>query len=136
MDQINRSVKSGATLVHGGKKLNRAGFYREPAILADIDADNPAYKEEFFGPVFLMFRVRNEAQAIRITNDTSFGLAAVIFSDNEARAEAAAAQIEAGMVFINCPARTTPDLPFGGIKHSGYAREFVGLGYPRVCRGT
>ena len=128
LDQIDRSVKVGATLVHGGKKLEQAGFYLEPAILADIDADNPAYNEEFFGPVFLMFRVSNEAEAIRIANDTSFGLAAVVFSENEARAQAVAAQIEGGMVFINRPAWTAPDLPFGGVKHSGYGRELSDLG--------
>jgi succinate-semialdehyde dehydrogenase/glutarate-semialdehyde dehydrogenase len=128
LDQIDRSVKAGATLVHGGKKLEQAGFYLEPAILADIDADNPAYKEEFFGPVFLMFQVGDEAEAIRIANDTSFGLAAVVFSENEARAQVVAAQIEAGMVFINRPAWTAPDLPFGGVKHSGYGRELSDLG--------
>jgi len=128
VDQIDRSVKAGATLVHGGKKLDQAGFYLEPAILADINADNPAYKEEFFGPVFLMFRVSNEAEAIRIANDTSFGLGAVVFSENEVRAQAVATQIEAGMVFINRPVWTAPDLPFGGIKHSGYGRELSDLG--------
>jgi succinate-semialdehyde dehydrogenase/glutarate-semialdehyde dehydrogenase len=128
LDQIDRSVKAGATLVHGGTKLEQAGFYLEPAILADIDADNPAYKEEFFGPVFLMFRVSNEAEAIRIANDTSFGLGAVVFSENEVRAQAVAAQIEAGMVFINRPVWTAPDLPFGGVKHSGYGRELSDLG--------
>jgi succinate-semialdehyde dehydrogenase/glutarate-semialdehyde dehydrogenase len=128
LDQIDRSVKAGATLVYGGKKLEQAGFYLEPAILADIDADNPAYKEEFFGPVFLMFRVGDEAEAIRIANDTTFGLGAVVFSENEVRAQAVAAQIEAGMVFINRPVWTAPDLPFGGVKHSGYGRELSDLG--------
>lgn len=128
LDQIDRSVKAGATLVYGGKELEQAGFYLEPAILADIDADNPAYKEEFFGPVFLMFRVGDEAEAIRIANDTSFGLGAVVFSENEVRAQAVAAQIEAGMVFINRPVWTASDLPFGGVKHSGYGRELSDLG--------
>jgi succinate-semialdehyde dehydrogenase/glutarate-semialdehyde dehydrogenase len=128
LDQIDRSVKAGATLVYGGKELEQAGFYLEPAILADIDADNPAYKEEFFGPVFLMFRVGDEAEAIRIANDTTFGLGAVVFSENEVRAQAVAAQIEAGMVFINRPVWTAPDLPFGGVKHSGYGRELSDLG--------
>jgi succinate-semialdehyde dehydrogenase/glutarate-semialdehyde dehydrogenase len=128
LDQIDRSVKAGATLVYGGKELEQAGFYLEPAILADIDADNPAYKEEFFGPVFLMFRVGDEAEAIRIANDTRFGLGAVVFSENEVRAQAVAAQIEAGMVFINRPVWTAPDLPFGGVKHSGYGRELSDLG--------
>jgi len=128
LDQIARSVKAGATLVSGGKKLDRDGFYMEPAILADIHPGNPAYAEEFFGPVFLMFRVRDEEEAIRLANDSPFGLAAVIFSADEVRAEALAMQIDAGMVFVNRPAWTAPDVPFGGVKHSGYGRELSELG--------
>ena len=128
LDQIARSVKAGATLVTGGSKLDREGFYMEPAILADIHPENPAYSEEFFGPVFLMFRVRDQEEAIRLANDSPFGLAAVIFSADEARAEALAMQIDAGMVFINRPAWTAPDLPFGGVKNSGYGRELSELG--------
>src|SRR5260370_33015031 len=100
----------------------------EPAILADMHQGNPAYAEEFFGPVFLMFRVRDEEQAIRLANDSPFGLAAVIFSADEVRAEALAMQIDAGMVFVNRPAWTAPDVPFGGVKHSGYGRELSELG--------
>jgi succinate-semialdehyde dehydrogenase/glutarate-semialdehyde dehydrogenase len=128
MEQIDRSVKAGATLISGGKKVDRDGFYMEPAILADLRPENPAYVEEFFGPVFLMFRVRDEAEAIRLANDSPFGLAAVIFSKNEARAEALAMRIDAGMVFVNRPAWTAPELPFGGVKHSGYGRELSELG--------
>ena len=128
LDQISRSVEAGATLVSGGRKLDREGFYMEPAILANIQPNNPAYSEEFFGPVFLMFRVRDEKEAIRLANDSPFGLAAVIFSADEVRAEALAMQIDAGMVFINRPAWTAPDLPFGGVKNSGYGRELSELG--------
>jgi succinate-semialdehyde dehydrogenase/glutarate-semialdehyde dehydrogenase len=128
LDQIARSVKAGATLVTGGNKQDREGFYVEPAILANIHPENPAYIEEFFGPVFLMFRVRDDEEAIKLANDSPFGLAAVIFSADEVRAEALATQIDAGMVFINRPAWTAPDLPFGGIKHSGYGRELSELG--------
>ena len=128
LDQIERAVKAGATLITGGKKLHREGFYMEPAILADLRPQNPAYVEEFFGPVFLMFRVRDEAEALTLANDSPFGLAAVIFSANEERAEALAMRIDAGMVFINRPAWTAADLPFGGVKHSGYGRELSELG--------
>jgi len=128
LDQIARSVKAGATLVTGGNKQDREGFYVEPAILANIHPENPAYIEEFFGPVFLMFRVRDDEEAIRLANDSPFGLASVIFSADEVRADALAMQIDAGMVFINRPAWTAPDLPFGGIKHSGYGRELSELG--------
>ena len=128
LDQIARSVKAGATLVSGGKKLDRDGFYMEPGILTDIHPTNPAYAEEFFGPVFLMFRVRDAEEAIRLANDSPFGLAAVIFSADEVRAETLAMQLDAGMVFVNGPAWTAPDLPFGGVKHSGYGRELSELG--------
>src|SRR5260370_18415631 len=128
LDQIGRSVKAGATLVSGGKKLDRDGFYMEPAILADIHPGNPAYAEEFFGPVFLMFLVRDEEQAIRLANDSPFGLAAVIFSADEVRAEALAMQIDAGMVFVTRPALTPPDVPFGEATHPAYVRDFPELG--------
>ena len=128
LDQIERAVKAGATLITGGKKLYREGFYMEPTILADLRRRNPAYVEEFFGPVFLMFRVRDEAEALSLANDSPFGLAAAVFSSNEARAEALATQIDVGMVFINRPAWTAPDLPFGGVKNSGYGRELSELG--------
>jgi succinate-semialdehyde dehydrogenase/glutarate-semialdehyde dehydrogenase len=128
LEQISRSVEAGATLVSGGRKLDRDGFYMEPAILADIQPSNPAYSEEFFGPVFLMFRVRDQEEAIRLANDSPFGLAAVIFSADEARAETLAMRIDTGMVFINRPAWTAPDIPFGGVKHSGYGRELSELG--------
>ena len=128
LDQIKRSVAAGATLVTGGTAVDRAGFYLEPAILADIDANNPAYKEEFFGPVFLMFRAADERAAITLANDTEFGLASAIFSRDVDRAHKLAEEIEAGMVFINHPAWTAPELPFGGVKLSGYGRELGELG--------
>ena len=128
VDQVDRSVKAGATLVTGGKAVEGPGFFFEPAILTDIKKGNPAYAEEFFGPVFLMFKVKDEAEAIALANDTLFGLASTVFSEDKERAARVAAQIDAGMVFINHPAWTAPDLPFGGVKHSGYGRELSRLG--------
>ena len=128
LDQIKRSVAAGATLVTGGTAIDRAGFYLEPGILTDIDANNPAYKEEFFGPVFLMFKATDERAAITLANDTEFGLASAIFSRNVERAQKLAEEIETGMVFINHPAWTAPELPFGGVKLSGYGRELGELG--------
>ena len=128
MDQVDRAVKAGATLVTGGKAVDGPGFFFEPAILTDIKKGNPAYAEEFFGPVFLMFKVEDEAEAIALANDTLFGLASTVFSEDKERAVRVAAQIDAGMVFINHPAWTAPDLPFGGVKHSGYGRELSRLG--------
>lgn len=127
-DQINRAVDGGATLVAGGKPIHRNGFYLEPAILADIPADNPARREEFFGPVFLVFKVEDENEAIRLANDTEFGLGSTIFSEDVSRATRLARDLEAGMVFINHGAWTAPELPFGGVKASGYGRELGSLG--------
>ena len=128
VDQVDRSVKAGATLVTGGKAVNGPGFFFEPGILTDIKKGNPAFSEEFFGPVFLMFKVKDEAEAIALANDTLFGVASTVFSEDKERAARVAAQIDAGMVFINHPAWTAPDLPFGGVKHSGYGRELSRLG--------
>jgi succinate-semialdehyde dehydrogenase/glutarate-semialdehyde dehydrogenase len=128
IDQVNRSVKAGATLVMGGKAVDGPGFFFEPAILTGIEKGNPAYSEEFFGPVFLMFKAKTEEEAIALANDSPFGLASTVFSEDKDRAARVAAEIDAGMVFINHPAWTAPDLPFGGAKHSGYGRELSQLG--------
>jgi succinate-semialdehyde dehydrogenase / glutarate-semialdehyde dehydrogenase len=128
LDQIDRSVKAGARLFTGGQPMKRAGFYLQPAVLENIGAANPAYREEFFGPVFLMFRVSGEAEAIALANDSDFGLGCAIFSRDERRARGVAEQIEAGMVTINHPSWTAPELPFGGVKQSGYGRELGELG--------
>ena len=128
LEQIDRAVKAGATLLQGGVKIKRPGFYVEPAILTNIDRDNPAYMEEFFGPVFLFFKVRDEAEAITLANDTPFGLGSTIYTGNVDRAQRLALEIEAGMVSINEPLWTAPDIPFGGVKGSGYGRELSELG--------
>ena len=128
LDQVKRSVQAGATLVTGGTAIDRPGAYFEPGILTNIQKGNPAYTEEFFGPVFLLFKVKDANEAIALANDTPFGLASSIFSEDVAHAQALALDIDAGMVFINHPSWTAPDLPFGGVKHSGYGRELSALG--------
>ena len=128
LEQVERAVSSGATLVQGGVKINRPGFYVEPGVLTSIDRDNPAYMEEFFGPIFLLFKVRDESEAITLANDTPFGLGSTIYTGNLGRAQRLALEIEAGMVSINEPLWTAPDLPFGGVKGSGYGRELSELG--------
>ena len=128
LDQVNRAVKGGATLAVGGTSIERAGSYFEPAILENVLKGNPAYTEEFFGPVFLMFRFTHDEQATQIANDSPYGLASAVFSRDSERAGRIAREIEAGMVFINHPAWTAPDLPFGGVKQSGYGRELSSLG--------
>ncbi len=99
-----------------------------PTILTNIKRGNPAFREEFFGPVALIFRVKNEAEAVALANDSDFGLGGSVFTRDVARGRRLASQVETGMMFINHPTWTAADLPFGGIKDSGYGRELSSLG--------
>lgn len=128
LDQVRRAVEGGATVVMGGKRIDRAGAFMQPTILTDIKPGNPAYSEEFFGPVALFFRVKDEEAAIALANDSDFGLGGSVFTGDEERGKRVASRIDTGMVFINHPTWTAADLPFGGIKTSGYGRELSGLG--------
>ncbi len=128
LDQVKRALAKGATLVMGGKRIDRPGAFMQPTILADISPGNPAFREEFFGPVALFFRVKNEDEAVALANDSEFGLGGSIFTKDVERGKRLASRIDTGMVFINHPTWTTPDLPFGGIKNSGYGRELSSLG--------
>ena len=126
--QVRRAVAKGATLVMGGKRIDRPGFFLQPTILTDIKPGNPAFREEFFGPVALFFRVNTEHEAVALANDSDFGLGGSVFTQDIPRGQRVASRIDTGMVFINHPTWTAPDLPFGGIKHSGYGRELSSLG--------
>lgn len=128
LKQVDEAVAHGATLVLGGKRVDRTGVFMQPTILADIEPDNPAYREEFFGPVALFFRVKDEDAAIALANDSDFGLGGSVFTEDIGRGKRLASRIEAGMVFINHPTWTAAELPFGGIKNSGYGRELSSLG--------
>jgi succinate-semialdehyde dehydrogenase / glutarate-semialdehyde dehydrogenase len=128
LDQVTRAVAHGATVHMGGKRLARSGAFMEPTILTNIERDNPAFGEEFFGPVALFFSVKDEEAAIALANDSDFGLGGSVFSKDIARAKRVASRIDTGMVFINHPTWTAPDLPFGGVKTSGYGRELSALG--------
>lgn len=128
LEQVNGAVASGARVVLGGNRSDHAGAFMAPTILTDIAATNPAYKEEFFGPVALFFRVPDEAAAILLANDSPFGLGGSVYTTDIERGKRVASQIETGMMFINRPASSSPDLPFGGIKNSGYGRELSGAG--------
>ena len=128
LDQVERAVANGATLVMGGKRIDRPGAFMQPTILADIKPGNPAFREEFFGPVALFFRVKNEDEAVALANDSEFGLGGSVFTKDVARGKRVASRIDTGMVFVNHPTWTTPDLPFGGIKNSGYGRELSSMG--------
>ena len=100
----------------------------QPTILADIKPGNPAFREEFFGPVALFFRVKNEDEAVALANDSDFGLGGSVFTKDVARGKRVASRVDTGMMFVNHPTWTTPDLPFGGIKNSGYGRELSSMG--------
>ena len=128
LKQVDQAVAHGADLVLGGKRMDRPGAFMEPTILTNIKPDNPAYREEFFGPVALMFRVKNEDEAVVLANDSDFGLGGSIFTNDVARGKRVASRINTGMVFINHPTWTAPDLPFGGIMDSGYGRELSSMG--------
>jgi succinate-semialdehyde dehydrogenase/glutarate-semialdehyde dehydrogenase len=127
-DQVQRSVDAGARVVLGGKRINRQGAFMETTILTDIKPGMAAYHEELFGPVASFYRVKDEAEAIILANDSPFGLGGSVFTASKRRGEQVAEQIDTGMVFINHPTWTQPDLPFGGTKRSGYGRELSALG--------
>ncbi len=126
--QVDKAIAHGATLVLGGKRMDRPGAFMQPTILTDIQPDNPAYREEFFGPVALFFRVKDEEEAIALANDSDYGLGGSVFTQDIERGKRVASRIETGMVFINHPTWTAADLPFGGIKNSGYGRELSNHG--------
>jgi succinate-semialdehyde dehydrogenase/glutarate-semialdehyde dehydrogenase len=128
LGQVGQAIEAGATLVTGGHRIDRPGAYMQPTILTDIQPDNPAFREEFFGPVALMFRVKDEDEAVALANDSDYGLGGTIITGDVARGKRLASRIETGMVFINHPTWTASDLPFGGIKNSGYGRELSRMG--------
>jgi succinate-semialdehyde dehydrogenase/glutarate-semialdehyde dehydrogenase len=128
LDQVKRAAAKGATVVIGGKRIDRPGSFMQPTILTNINPDNPAFREEFFGPVALIFRVKNEDEAVALANDSDFGLGGAVFTQDIARGKRLASRVDTGMMFINHPTWTTPDLPFGGIKNSGYGRELSSMG--------
>jgi succinate-semialdehyde dehydrogenase / glutarate-semialdehyde dehydrogenase len=126
--QIKAAVDGGAKVSMGGKRLDRPGYFLEPTILTDITPENPAFHQEFFAPVALIFRVKDEKEAIKLANDSPYGLGGSVITKDIERGKRVARQIETGMVFINKATWTAPDLPFGGVKNSGYGRELSDLG--------
>ncbi len=128
LKQVDQAVAKGAKLLLGGKRVDRPGSYMEPTILTDIKPTNPAFREEFFGPVALFFRVKDEEAAIALANDSDFGLGGSVFTKDEARGRRVASRVETGMMFINNISWSDAELPFGGIKDSGYGRELGNMG--------
>lgn len=129
LGQVDEAVAHGARIVMGGQRIEgQSGAFMQPTVLTDIEAANPTYKQEFFGPVALFFRVPDEAAAVALANDSPFGLGGSVFTQDLERGKRVARQIDTGMVFINSAAVSMPDLPFGGLKNSGYGRELSSAG--------
>ena len=122
-DHVQRSIRAGARLRLGGKRLDRDGFYYAPTVLTGIPHDAPAYHEELFGPVASLFRVADIHEAIAVANATSFGLGSAAWTNDASEQQQFITDLEAGCVFINGMVASDPRLPFGGIKRSGYGRE-------------
>jgi succinate-semialdehyde dehydrogenase/glutarate-semialdehyde dehydrogenase len=129
LHQIDLAKRGGAKVVLGGNRIERPGFYLEATILTDISSDNPIYTQELFGPVASLYVVATEDEAIELANATPFGLGGSVFTADLEHGKKVAARIESGMVFVNHPTWTAPELPFGGIKNSGYGRELSELGF-------
>ncbi len=127
-DQVRRSVDLGARVLLGGKVPQVAGAFYPPTVLAGVTKGMPAYDEEMFGPVASVISVKDEDEAVRVANDTVYGLGAAVYTSDEAQAERVASRIEAGCCFINGFVRSDPRLPFGGIKQCGYGRELAAYG--------
>jgi succinate-semialdehyde dehydrogenase/glutarate-semialdehyde dehydrogenase len=128
LKQVDLAVSKGAKLVMGGKRIDRPGSFMEPTILTNIKPENPAFRDEFFGPVASFYRVKDEDEAIALANDSDFGLGGSVWTKDVARGKRVASRVDTGMMFINNIDWTEAELPFGGIKNSGYGRELGDMG--------
>jgi succinate-semialdehyde dehydrogenase/glutarate-semialdehyde dehydrogenase len=128
LKQVDGAVAHGAKVLMGGKRIERPGSFMETTILADVKPDNPAFRQEFFGPVAMFFRVKNEDEAIALANNSDFGLGGSVFTKDLERGKRVASRVNTGMMFINNIDWTDAELPFGGVKDSGYGRELGDMG--------
>jgi succinate-semialdehyde dehydrogenase/glutarate-semialdehyde dehydrogenase len=127
-DQVDRTVAAGARVLTGGGRVHRKGWFYLPTVLAGISRESPAWREEFFGPVALLFRVPSADEAIRLANDSPFGLGASVWTRDAGERARFVAELEVGMVFVNAMVASDPKVPFGGVKQSGYGRELGPFG--------
>jgi succinate-semialdehyde dehydrogenase/glutarate-semialdehyde dehydrogenase len=127
-DQVRKSVQAGARVLTGGEPMDEPGNFYPPTVITDIPKESPAYREEIFGPVASLFRVGDIDEAIRLANDTSFGLSSSAWTNDPDEQERFIKEIEAGMVYVNRMTESTPEIPFGGAKNSGYGRELSHFG--------
>jgi len=127
-DQVRRTLDAGGRLVCGGKRVARTGYFYEPTVIADVRPGMAAFEEETFGPVAAIVEAAGADDALRLANQSQYGLGASIWTKDIERAEALAARIETGCVFVNSAVKSDARLPFGGIKESGYGRELGAAG--------
>jgi succinate-semialdehyde dehydrogenase/glutarate-semialdehyde dehydrogenase len=128
LKQVDAAVQGGAKLLMGGQRIARPGSFMQTTILTDIAPGNPAFRDEFFGPVVSFYRVKDEAAAVALANDSDFGLGGSVWTKDEARGKRVASAVNTGMMFVNNIDWTDAELPFGGIKNSGYGRELGNMG--------
>jgi len=128
LKQVDGAVAKGAKVALGGKRIHRPGSFMEATILTDVKPENPAFRDEFFGPVAMVFKVKNEDEAVALANDSDFGLGGSVFTQDLERGKRVASRVETGMMFINNIDWSDAELPFGGIKYSGYGRELGDMG--------
>lgn len=126
--QVDRSIEAGGRLILGGQILEGEGAFYPPTIICDMDFNCDVSREEFFGPVAMVFSAENDTQAMEMANDSSFGLGGSVWTQDEEKGLRLASQIEAGLVYVNGRVSSRPPLPFGGIKNSGYGRELSTYG--------
>jgi succinate-semialdehyde dehydrogenase/glutarate-semialdehyde dehydrogenase len=126
--QVQRAIAEGATLEVGGELRDDTSAYYSPAVLTGVGRDTDSYREEFFGPVATVFKVSSDEEALELANDSDYGLGGSVFASDVARAERIASRLETGMTHVNIVAAESAELPFGGVKRSGFGREMGPLG--------